>query len=402
MIPGRVVQAVRPLVTMTILAVALAATGSASAATIPAADALQFYSVQPDGGQVLWFQRAPAKSPSKASPIPDWYYGQSGDWPGELFARPFGGTSVVQIYHPPTSRRIAGFKARAGRVVVGLDSMRSDATEIDELVPGESGWSALPLAVGTASSDDGNCGSRVSLANVNLSGEVIVDERTIQGANGGCKIVRANSRLIAFAKDGSQRTVMTRTSGWAFDAESATFDDLRAGPGDWYLRRELSYYSSGKIGLMNIETGETFDYPDVTRDFDKVELNGSGASLAINPWNTKDHTLLFPDPRELDRAVHLGRRSSITWFHLCGEQIIEIARRRATAKHSGGNAWNIWLRYTHGQVQRRLQTRLARGTMFESCDGELALFHHYLRDGRARQFSIPLNPAPAGSTGATP
>ena len=101
-------------------------------------------------------------------------------------------------------------------------------------------------------------------------------------------------------------------------------------------QRRISY-ETRQLGVENIETGEMFDYPKVEREFYSHELNAAGASLTMNPFISVDRTLLFPDPKHLDKAVHLGRRGSITWFHMCSDKIIEFARRRATKKRAGGS-----------------------------------------------------------------
>lgn len=62
-------------------------------------------------------------------------------------------------------------------------------------------------------------------------------------------------------------------------------------------------------------------------------------------------------------------------------------------KYSAGSRWNLYILNRDGQRERRLPERLHRGTGFEACDANTAVFHRYLRHNRARQFNISLAPA---------
>lgn len=387
----------------------------ASAATIPAKYARQLYSVQSQGDTIFWFQRVALKV-SKAERkflegIPVEYrnqysYYSDSSGPGAILARQFNSSLVKPIYQPPPGQRIAGFKIRAGRIIVGLsarDDRNVKPTEVVELKQDGTAWTTTSL-ITRPGVVPGACGSVVSLLNVNDRGEVIVDDVSYESRGADCQLVRAISKLVAIAPDGTQREITSRISGWASDKDEISFDRLHGGPGDWYsVQQYTEWDDTGKLALENIETGEQFNYPQLDRDFYNYDLNAAGASLTMDPYSRRDRTLLFNDPRHLDKVIHLGRRNAITWFHLCEDKVIEIGRRRATQKRPAGKSWNVWTRDTNGEVQRKLDVRIARGTVFEACNGDFAFFHRYLRNQRVRQFAVPLNPAPGptGTTGVT-
>ena len=222
----------------------LAVSPRAHAATIPAESARQFYSVQSQGDRVFWFQRSPQKLSKtlrrQLKQYPRYYrniFLSDTGQPGVILSRQLNSSVVQPIYLPPAGQRIAGFKIRAGRIVIAISAVNDAGikpTEVLELKQNGAVWTPTPLIqrTGVQVVSGTECGSQVHLLNVNDRGEVIVDDRSFEGRGPDCHIVRGKSQLIAIAPDGTQRSLQTRVSGWAPDKDAISFDGLGAGPGD--------------------------------------------------------------------------------------------------------------------------------------------------------------------------
>ncbi|MGH2906417.1 MAG: hypothetical protein ACRDKI_06565 [Solirubrobacterales bacterium] len=412
--------ATRKVVLSALLCVVALATsaGAAQATTVPASAAHQFFSPQASGAALYWFERGgfeynPRRStspPGVAFGVPTTAEFITDSWlPGAIYSRPQPGGKVSKVFKAPRNQRINGFKARAGRIVIGLEATNDFddhpiPTEIAELKPNSAGgWDKITLMAKTDVPTGGDCGSWVKLFNVDADGNVVVNVGQIEGLNGKCELMRLRSTLVEIAPSGAQRSLLERVSGWGDEDDSFVLPAVRSGAGDWYLSAEPGLYDTGDVSMKNIETGKSFLFPQINREFFSADVSATGAALITNPRSTIDHTLLFPDPTQLNRAVHLGRRGSITWFHLCENKIVEFSRKRAGRRHRGGRRWNVFVRDAEGNNAVALDVHLPRGTQFETCTKDVAFLHQRLRKGRARQFSIGLTPVagPSGATGPT-
>jgi hypothetical protein len=367
-------------VVLSMASTALAA-ATAGAAIVPRAlTALQ--SVQFDADAIYWFKRGPAD-----------------DYRGSVVRRAFGGAKPEVIYTPGRNESINGFKVRDGVIAIGLatqdERARATSSEVGVLRESSGKWEFTQFAAGSEAAVGGACGTRVGLVGSGADGRLLIEDRSYAGANGACDLVRATSSFRWRAAPDEGAEAYGHVSGWALSRTDTAVEYVAPGQGDWAFTRTAGggYYDDEdnvRAGLRNLRTGELSEFTFAPQIGRRIELSADGRLLLNDPAQEDRGSRIFTDPHNLNAVVTLRRKGSLSWFHLCGDSILEISRRERTRRHRSGSQWNLYLRDLDGNVVRRVKQRLDRGTDFEACNGDNAYFHHFMHDGRARQFNVGL------------
>lgn len=392
------VKRVGVLVAATIALMAAAA-GQSSAATLAPTAGINMTSVSLNGSDVYWFQRTmrdfnfPPRIPGTIAPIPA-EASQRGsrvefDAGGRVLHREIGSPTVSVVFKPTDGLSIVGFAARGGRVVVGLSSDEERArTSLVELIRTGTGWTEKVLLSRVGGEQGGVCDSRVRLVNVDSTGGVVYSEETVDGRNGKCDLVRVSTAFKRLAPDGVTTDLHITKSGWAVEQADVEEFSLRAGPGAWYARSEGG---DTFFGALNVETGRTSQAPMMVSSAGRLEITKDGRVLRQAFTEQKRRFfILNRTPENFSDRVNFQRGGHTTWFHICGEKVLEISRKRKPRKRGGGRFWYLHVRNFDAVVERQLPAKLPRGTVFNGCDAETALFSRTVRKGRVRQVAVPL------------
>lgn len=363
-----------------LFACAFAVTGAAGA-TLTTEQSSGLWSAQIDGPALYWFQRFST--------------GKRGRSSGRVLRRNlFVDPAPKEIYSAADSYVITGFNARHGRIAVAEHQIKTGDSRVLELKQQGESWLTTELLARSAAAAGERCYSRARLITINPAAEIVVDDMRATGLNGQCVIQRPHSTLTAIAADGSSRLLQELKGPWSTPGLQQRFGRLSQGAGDWAIWREDNYSDSGRAGLMNLATGEFSNRPEMPDDLSHPEVAIDGRML-VNDAGFR--STLFTDPKDPAAQVLFKRRYRTSWFHFCGEKILEVTRRsspddgkRKRRAFANGSRWNLWILNMNGQRERRLPQRLRRGTGFEACDAGQAVFHRYLHKGGARQFSVPL------------
>ncbi|MFY9470148.1 MAG: hypothetical protein WAP37_08550 [Solirubrobacterales bacterium] len=403
---------------MIFVAVCLAIlTSPATAATADAAvfkprDPDALLNAQVDNGAIFWFERTRVSQKATGG--------------GHIYRRALASNSVELIFSSSESYSITGFKVGGGRVVIGQKHSKNLSSRVVELQPQTPAWRPVSLLSRDGAQDGDTCLSTARLIAISAAGEVIAEDRSYIGRAGNCTLQRAHSQLIAIAADGTTRDLLSRVGAWSAGQRSGSIAELTPGTGDWMRALEGDPLSGSSLATLNPFTGEsafTLDAPGADGD---VEIGPDGRMLLPGPhyddyYGPSDSggSTLLTDPRDLSKSVNLRRNGFTSYFHLCGEKLIEISLRggrsgyaypparpgrresraqsrkriRANARHENKRTWSISIRNADGTLEARLPTRLKRGTAFETCDAGTAFFHRAIPKGKGkiRQFPVPLS-----------
>lgn len=384
---------------------ALTAIGAqtASGATLSPSAGFKMSSVSIVGDDVYWFQRSPSNRtryrtlrppPSTTSPgmaIPLVY----ADTPGRILHRKLGTTKVSVAYKPPKGMQITGFAARAGRIAVGLRGFaRTPDSSIVELTATASGWTAKTLVERAGGERDGRCGASVTLLNIDADRDLIYEDSTIEGRDGKCELSRRQSTYRQVDLAGVTTDLSSSRGGWSLNPNDQADLRYRASSGSWFAR---SGRNGTLLGLFNIETGATADTRMMYSSDGRIEVTAGGNILRqAFDENERRFFTLNRTPENLNENFYFKRSKYTTWFHLCGDKVLEIARKRGKRARrgkrgtSGGRYWNLYLRSQDGTVKSKLPGKLPRATTFNGCNADTALFSKTGRKGRVRQTSVSL------------
>ncbi len=385
-----------------VCASALAFASSVCAAMLTQEFSYGLGSAQLDGGAVYWVQQ-PFGSYGYAIPLagPPGTGGDIRD-SARILRRDLGAAAPETVFEADPDESVTAFNAANGRIAVGTFNKHDRSSRIFEVRRDAGGIATSILTQRDGKVSGLTCFSRVRLIAINSRSEVIVEELRKMSRNGNCAqgtLRRIESTISAIAPDGSTRILLERKAGWSTADSDTSLGRLTWGSGDWFAQAAIENDDSfviGSAGMLNLGTGEfaELQMPDA---FSRgLEVSSSGRSL-VNDYGEK--TLLRPDPVRPDFTRVLRRSRATRWMHFCGDKILEISRRgrpwawpRSTRR---AGYWNLYVLNADGIRERRLTQRLRRGTNFGTCNAETAIFHFYLRSGKARQFTVPLAPPAA-------
>lgn len=383
-------------------ACAFSPTGTASAAVLAPEFAYGLGSAQLDGGAVYWVQH-PFVGYSYAIPL-NGSPGASGDNRDttRILRRDLGAATPETVFEADPDESVTAFNAANGRIAVGTFNQRDGSSRIFEIKRDAAGVATSILTQRDGRVSGLTCFSRVRLISINSQSEVIVEELRAMSRDGNCApgtLRRLESAISAIAPDGSTRILLERKAGWSTGDSDTSLGRLTWGSGDWTALTASENNDSfiiGSAGMLNLETGQ-FSEVQMPATFSQGLEVSSGGRTLINKSGEK--TFLRPDPVRPDFMRILKRPRATRWMHFCGDKILEISRRgvpwawpRSTRR---AGYWNLYVLNADGIRERRLTQRLRRGTNFGTCNAETAIFHFYLRNGKARQFTVPLSPPAA-------
>ncbi|MGH2960431.1 MAG: hypothetical protein ACRDKE_12555 [Solirubrobacterales bacterium] len=362
---------------------AIAAGPAAAAVDLPAKQS-RFTSPQLLDGKFLWFQRNDRSKPTKKDP----YNYTPGV--GAIYARDLTAKEAQRVYLPPKGSKIVSFKAAAGRVVVGLAPTTKDGrgpSSIVELTPGATTpWPASPLEVADDKIDQQVCGSRVELITVQSDGDALIQKSSLEARGKDCVLTRQVAEVSSLPRSGPPVVLGTRKSGWNMEKRANLLPTLFPANGDWlpvFVGVWDGMYSTASTWNPSGDSRKLFD--DDTLLY-RSEPTAEGGILTRG-WGS-DY-VFYPNLGDPNTTIPLKRDGATSWFHVCGTSFIEITRKRS-AGFSG--KWNIMIRNSAGQTERKLTAKLNAGTLFDTCDQNTAVFHRWRHDGGVRQWSVSLAP----------
>lgn len=376
-----------------VTAVALLAAG-AQAATIGGDDSGGLGGSQISDGAVYWAQ----------TNVFNYWYDSEDVMRGRLLRRELASAQVETLYETGPDDSLTSFNAVEGRVIVGVANRVDESSSVIEIKRDAAGVSTSVLAARAPGSIGPACKARVRPIGVNSLGEAMVEELRSDSTDGNCaygRLKRTISTITAIAPDGTSRVLIERKSPWSTSDELNVLGRPRWGGGDWLaLLSGDSPYSIAPIssGMLDLTTGRFVESQSIASQWTPVEFSRGGRALVNSDG---DSTYMVGDPNFPDKLRFLPARKSIRWMHFCGDKILEVSRARGRrlkggrGRSPGGKRWNIYIRNLDGVRERRLSQTLARGTDFDGCNGETALFHKHIRRGKMRQFGVSLAPPAA-------
>lgn len=348
--------------------------------------AFQIFSTGIAGDTIYWFQRdVPTRRNFRSRRAVG----------GRVMSRKLGSEKVTVAYKPPAGMFIRGFNVRGGRIAVGLTSIRSEKgrSAVYELTPGPTELVPKLIAERFGTTTGAACGQRIFLTNIDHLGRLVLEDVSYAGVQGKCVIVRRIGQFKRFDVDGATTDLSLRDYGWTEFDRRDEVPDLLTGPGDWVDLDDLAYgFLDASKSYLNLQSGKRFALPTSTGSPNSIEFSTSDTSLANfgSQFGGRPSFRILRSPTDFEGAIPLKRAGSISWFHVCGAQLLEISRRKATRRKPAGSRWNLYLRDMNGNVTRRLKERVVRASAFDACDAKLAVFHTERRRGTARQFTVPL------------
>lgn len=375
-----VLSAAAALIALAVLAPA------GSAATLSREQASQIYSTGVSNGSIYWFQREVRSSGRR---------GSRRNYNGRILSRTLGSGKVKVAYAPPAGTQILGFNARGGRLAVGLSSTRSEKgrSAVYELTPETTGLVPKLIAERLGATAADTCGQKVLLTNIDHLGRMVIEDVSYSGAQGKCNIVRRIGQFKRINADGTTTDLKSRDYGWANFNRRDEVPDLQTGPGDWVVAVGSAFsIFEGMDSYANLESGKRVHLPQSEESPETIEFSATDVSL-VNfsyEYSTRPDFKIVQSPADFGVPIPLKRAGSVSWFHICGGQLLEISRRKATRRKAAGSRWNLYLRDMNGNVTRRLKERVTRASAFDACDAKVAVFHTRYRRGKARQFTVPL------------
>lgn len=402
----------RKLVVIAIAGVALiaAAPTDASAATLPASASYNISTTKMDDGRVFWFQRN-----SETKTFRYRFRGRTYSFrdrvpgSGEIFMRQFGSNKVERIFKPAKGTRITAFEFGDGKLLIGTRRTKDDltTTKVAQLIEADGKWVELPLVERSTAPAGGHCGEGVELIDIRPGGQPLLEFSLTEGLNGACGLVRRSYDLKLGADPATAGVLASRKTGWSTDTSDLDLAKVAGDGKDWYLLiNDFDMYSDYR-GVININDGQRIAFQDEFDEISNVEFTPAGSMLVrideYKRYGRSDPRFsLRPDPARPNDGTPLRRKGSTAWFHSCGENLLEISRRKATKRRAGGSMWNLYMRDASGAVVHRFKQRLPRSTYFNGCNANLAVFGVPGRTGRVKQVVVGLTEAgPTGSTGAS-
>lgn len=370
-----------------ILAVAIAVCAfvfapASGAVNLPASQS-SFASAQVVGGTLIWFQRNDRVTHKK-------HGGRLiTKGVGAIYARPLTATKARRVYLPPAGQRIVAFKATNARIAVGLSAISKNghaASDVIELTDaGPNAWPAKTLASETDPAEQDNCGRRVELAGVNDAGEILVQRATLESRGEGCALVRQVGQLTAYDAGGTARELKTRTSGWSAAVKWGLLPAIQPAGGDWMLQSLPQRDSSSPVSLWNAGSDESKTYTSSLGIIDRAEPI-AGGGLMLRAYFQAVNVVVDPSDLKSITTASLFDYERTSWYHACGARLLEIHR---TYRSKSGK-WKLTLRDTNFDAVRTLPAKLARGTVFDACDGNSAVFHRARKHGGVHQWTLRL------------
>ncbi|MBI4897622.1 MAG: hypothetical protein HY827_04570 [Actinobacteria bacterium] len=382
---------------------ALVLASSAGAAVLAPEYSYGLGSAQLDGGAVYWLQQPSGLNydygtfPLAGSP------GANGDSRDttRILRRELGAAAPETAFEADPDENVTAFNAANGHLAVGTFNRHDGSSRIYEIKRDATGVATSIVTQRDGKFNGLTCFSRVRLIAINAQSETIVEELRKMSHDGNCAsgtLRRIESTISAIAPDGSTRVLLERKAGWSTGEDDSTLGRLTWGLGDWFAQTvpDDEGGTPGPAGMFNLATGQFAEAQMPTAFSRSLEISGSGRVL-INRSGEK--TLLRPDPARPDFTRVLKRSRNTRWMHFCGDKILEISRRGwpwawpRSMRRAG--FWNVSILNADGIRERQLTQRLRRGTNFGTCNADTAIFHFYLRNGKARQFTVPLAPPAA-------
>lgn len=355
-------------------------------ATLSREQASQIFSTGISGNSIYWFQREVRKPRQR---------GSRRNYSGRVLTRALGSGKVKVAYQPPAGTEILGFNARGGRVAVGLRSTRSEngRSAVYELTPGPTGLVPKLIAERLGATSGGSCGQKVLLTNIDQLGRMVIEDVSYGGAQGKCTIIRRIGQFKRIDIDGTTTNLSSRDYGWMNFSRRDEVPDLQTGPGDWVVSVDGSFsLFEGMDSYANLDSGKRVHLTASEDSPESIEFGATDVSLVNYGYDGSRRPTfrIVESPADFGIPTPLRRAGSISWFHICGAQILELSRRKSTRRRPAGSRWNLYLRDINGNVTRRLKDRVVRASAFDACDANVAVFHTWFRDGKARQLTVPL------------
>ncbi|MBJ7348180.1 MAG: hypothetical protein JHC87_06385 [Thermoleophilaceae bacterium] len=213
------------------------------------------------------------------------------------------------------------------------------------------------------------CALSERLVDVLVDGRLIIESTHMEGLNGECGMQRARQTLTAVSPDGSMQALHETRSAWGIHSID---------PDQWTiaLSGQLAFirFSGGETIATNLLTGMQSTMP-FALDKRLWELSQDGRMLATQPVHKLPQTNLYTNAADVTSKVVLETPGQVSFFHFCGNQILEISRtgKRQSIK-DGRRYWGLALRDLGGVHTGSVKKRLRRGTNFVGCDAQQAVF----------------------------
>ncbi len=365
--------------------VVLSVAAPAGAVNLPPSQS-QVTSASIQDGRILWFQRNDRVKHKK----------RGGRLikrgVGAIYARALDSKRAARVYMPPPGNRIVSFKARAGRIVLGLATIAKDnrgPSSIVELTPSqEPTWSARTLATDADPIDGVDCGSRVHLVDVRSDGKVLAERSRLEARGDSCLLVRQHSALISLDADATEALVGERASGWASERKWNLLPSLIPIATDALMQLQDSVNGMRYPTALWMPADDKLrSVPGTTIGANLIERLGD-ESLLLRAWSFSAEVLApASEPMKLTAlANEESWRNS--WYRACGNRLLEIHRRYGY--RPGIPKWQLTLRTPDGEAIRTLKQKIPAGAAFDACNQSTVVFHRPRHDGGIRQWAVSL------------
>lgn len=241
----------------------------------------------------------------------------------------------------------------------------------------------------------GVCEQTLQLSDVTADGRVIVVAERLDGLTDKCLVTRVTREVRAYAPDGSMTVLHSWTSSWGRFNMGNCCD---SGPlfGSRMLTADARYavtrFDGGELHIdaFDLPAGGTLPYELDARTW---EMSGEGRVIASRYGRRAPRTTLYPQAMDFASGRPLNRPGMIAYFHLCGDKILEIARRGTKVfGDEQQHYWRVSLRDRDGAWIRTFKKRLRRSTNFVGCDGVKARFIRYNWDSANGEPRLPIIP----------
>jgi hypothetical protein len=236
--------------------------------------------------------------------------------------------------------------------------------------------------LGTITPPSGVCNDDAYLIDVTKNGAVIFATTWQEGLAGTCQVTRTHRETRSIDPHGSVKALSSYVGAWGTHRLSQSLPGISSSA--WALEDSsvawaddnhlLTGFPGGEIWLERLDSLAKIRMPYVLNKR-ILEFSDDGSMLSSRYAHMIPHTSLYPDPMAPANTKPLNRKRMISYFHFCGDKIVEIARRgRKLYQDRHVKWWRVSVRDLGGNWQRTLTRKLRRGTNFRGCDAQVARF----------------------------
>lgn len=259
------------------------------------------------------------------------------------------------------------FQMRTSEYMEDLSTVRVYVAENNNFVP---------VLGKDVKAPDGTCSWGERLVDVQSNGTVVIEDWRVEGFDQTCEITRRYREVVIVAADKTTRRLASTVTPWGQGGNR--YDDQaweEEGNAVAFVAGLLvTDDGGGSYKLTAVESLSTQFLPDALGDR-LWEVAADGRMISLQNRGKRPTTSLFASIAKPTAGSSLDRRNRISYFHFCGDKILEVVRKgKATRERKRSRFWRLMVRNSQGRAPKTLKRQINIGSHFVGCDGDYAHF----------------------------